>query len=80
MMLLNPVDVYQQIHVLWTKYCTDLDSLDPLQWNNTIFVELVWINGLKKGFIGESFSFVVVYLVVGGLANTLIVPAVFIVY
>ncbi len=31
----------------------------------------------KKGFIGESFSFVVVYLVVGGLTKTLIVPAVF---
>ncbi len=33
----------------------------------------------KKGFMGESFSFVVVYLVVGGLTKTLIVPAVFIV-
>ncbi len=30
-MLLNPVDVYQQMYVLWTKYCTELDSLDPLQ-------------------------------------------------
>ncbi len=29
--------------------------------------------------MGESFSFVVVYLVVGGLTKTLIVPAVFIV-
>ncbi len=33
----------------------------------------------KKGFICESFSFVVVYLVVGVLTKTLIVPAVFIV-
>ncbi len=65
--------------MLWTKYCTELDSLDPLQWNNTIFVELLWISGLKNGFIGESFSFVVAYLVVGGLTKTLIVPAVFIV-
>ncbi len=44
-----------------------------------MFVELLWISGLKKGFIGESLSFVVVYLVVGGLTKTLIVPAVFIV-
>ncbi len=31
----------------------------------------------KNGFIGESLSFVVVYLVVGGLTKTLIVPAVY---
>ncbi len=44
----------------------------------TLYSETV-ISGLKNGFIGESFSFVVAYLVVGGLAKTLIVPAVFIV-
>ncbi len=65
------MDVYQQMHVLWTKYCTELD--------NTIFVKLLLISGLKKGFICESFSFVVVYLGVGGLTKTLIVPAAFIV-
>ncbi len=38
MILLHSVDVYQHIHVLWTKYCTELDSLDPLQCNNTVVV------------------------------------------
>ncbi len=71
MILLHSVDVYQQIHVLWTKYCTKLDSLDPLNCNNTIYFEIVWISGLPGGF-----SFVVVYLVVGGLTETLIVSAV----
>ncbi len=57
MILLHSVDVYQQMHVLWTKYCTELDSLDPLQWNNTIFVELLWISALSGGFIGEFLQF-----------------------
>ncbi len=43
-----------------------------------MFVELLWISGLKIGFIGESLSFVVDYLVVGGLTKTLIVTDVFI--
>ncbi len=31
MIQLQSVDDYQQMHVLWTKYCTELDSLDSLQ-------------------------------------------------
>ncbi len=79
MILLHSVDVYQHIHALWTKYCTALDSLDPLQCNNTVFVGILWISGLSGGFICEFLQFVIVYLVVGGLAKTLTVPAVLIV-
>ncbi len=57
MILLHSVDVYQHIHVLWTKYCTELDSLDPLQCNNTVFVGIVWISGLSGGFICEFLQF-----------------------
>ncbi len=53
MILLHSVDVHQQMHVLWTKYCTELDSLDPLKCNNTIYVDILWISGLLGGFIGE---------------------------
>ncbi len=45
------------MHVLWTKYCTELDSQDYLQCNNTIFVEILWISGLSGGFIGEFLQF-----------------------
>ncbi len=57
MILLHSVDVYQQIHVLWTKHCTELDSLDPLQCNNTIYVDIVWISGQSGGFVGEFLQF-----------------------
>ncbi len=57
MILLHSVDVYQHIHVLWTKYCTELDSLDPLQCNNTVFVGILWISGLSGGFICEFLQF-----------------------
>ncbi len=57
MILLHSVDVYQQMHVLWTKYCTELDSLDPLQPNNTIVVERLWISGLSGGFMREFLQF-----------------------
>ncbi len=57
MILLHSVDVYQHIHVLWTKYCTELDSLDPLQCNKTVFVGILWISGLSGGFICEFLQF-----------------------
>ncbi len=57
MILLHSVDVYQQMHVLWTKYCTVLNSLAPVKCNNTIYVEIVWISGLSRGFIGEFLQF-----------------------
>ncbi len=57
MILLHSVDVYQHIHVLWTKYCTELDTLDPLQCNNTVFVGILWISGLSGGFICEFLQF-----------------------
>ncbi len=75
MILLHSVDGYQQMHVLWAKYCTELDSLDPLQCNNTIYVGSV---DYQEASYVSSFSFVVVYLVVGGLTKTLIVHAVFV--
>ncbi len=53
MILQHSVDVYQQMHVLWTKYCTAFDSLDPLQCNNTIYVDILWMSGLSGGFICE---------------------------
>ncbi len=53
MTLLHSVDIYQQMYVLWTKYCTELDSLDHLQCNNTICAGMLWISGLSGVFIGE---------------------------
>ncbi len=52
MILPDSVDVYQQMHVLWTKYSTELDSLAPVQCNNTFMLKFE-ISGLSGGFIGE---------------------------
>ncbi len=78
MILLHSVDVYQHIHVLWTKYV-----LNWIVWTlcsvTTPFLLEFMDHWTIRGFICEFLQFVIVYLVVGGLTKTLTVPAVLIV-